>query len=133
MACFLESSSCSEAKYWCSVTYHELDNQVGEVFNASHSDVVIDGFTDPSVSGVRFSVGLLSNNHRTSDIELARGRIGKGIHLYYASGEVCIECLSDYSVFVQSHCENVRNDIHVEAICKILANCSLTVYNNQMS
>lgn len=120
-----------EPTHWCSIAYYELSHRVGELFEASRSDVVIDGFTDPSVSADRFSVGLLSNIHRTAAVESARRHIGRGIHLYYVGGEVFIECLSDYSVFVQSRCGNHGHGFHATTVCKVPPGCSLKVFNNQ--
>lgn len=121
-----------EPMHWCSIAYYELSHRVGELFEASRSDVVIDGFTDPSVSADRFSVGLLSNIHRTAAVESARRHIGRGIHLCYVGGEVFVECLSDYSVFVQSRCSNNSNGFHATTVCKAPPGCRLKVFNNQM-
>ena len=120
-----------EPKHWCSIAYYELNHRVGELFEASRSDVVIDGFADPSVSADRFSVGHLSNIYRTAAVENARRHIGKGIHIRYVLGEVFIECLSEYSVFVQSPCSNHSHGFHVTTVCKVLPGTSLKVFNNQ--
>ena len=46
----------AEPEYWCTVTYFELDQQVGETFKAPAScrSVTVDGYTDPS--GVNLSL-----------------------------------------------------------------------------
>lgn len=67
-----------EPKYWCSVVYYELNNRVGEAFNASQPSIIVDGFTDPSNNSDRFCLGLLSNVNRNSTIENTRRHIGKG-------------------------------------------------------
>lgn len=76
-----------EPQHWCSVAYYELNNRVGETFQASSRSVLIDGFTDPSNNRNRFCLGLLSNVNRNSTIENTRRHIGKGkskyvIHVY---------------------------------------------------
>uniref|UniRef100_G1ST36 Mothers against decapentaplegic homolog n=1 Tax=Oryctolagus cuniculus TaxID=9986 RepID=G1ST36_RABIT len=81
-----------EPQHWCSVAYYELNNRVGETFQASSRSVLIDGFTDPSNNRNRFCLGLLSNVNRNSTIENTRRHIGKGVHLYYVGGEVYAEC-----------------------------------------
>lgn len=67
-----------EPQHWCSVAYYELNNRVGETFQASSRSVLIDGFTDPSNNRDRFCLGLLSNVNRNSTIENTRRHIGKG-------------------------------------------------------
>ncbi|KAL3885337.1 hypothetical protein ACJMK2_025408 [Sinanodonta woodiana] len=92
-------------EFWCTITYFELDQQVGETFKVPYSctTVTVDGYTDPS-SLDRFCLGQLSNVHRTEASERARLHIGKGVHLdYRGEGDVWIRCVSDHSVFVQSY------------------------------
>uniref|UniRef100_A0A0B7AN79 SMAD family member n=1 Tax=Arion vulgaris TaxID=1028688 RepID=A0A0B7AN79_9EUPU len=57
-----------EPHYWCNIVYYELNNRVGEQFQASSNSIVVDGFTDPSRTD-RFCLGLLSNVNRNSTIE----------------------------------------------------------------
>ncbi|CAG5117088.1 unnamed protein product, partial [Candidula unifasciata] len=92
-------------EYWCTQTYFELDQQVGETFKVPYNvkTVTVDGYTDPS-SIDRFCLGQLSNVHRTEASERARLHIGKGVQLdYRGEGDVWIRCVSDHSVFVQSY------------------------------
>lgn len=91
-------------EFWCTQTYFELDQQVGETFKVPYSvkTVTVDGYTDPS-SIDRFCLGQLSNVHRTDASERARLHIGKGVELdYRGEGDLWIRCVSDHSVFVQS-------------------------------
>uniref|UniRef100_A0AAV2LLH2 Mothers against decapentaplegic homolog n=1 Tax=Knipowitschia caucasica TaxID=637954 RepID=A0AAV2LLH2_KNICA len=120
-----------EPKHWCSIVYYELNNRVGEAFQASSTSVLVDGFTDPSNNRNRFCLGLLSNVNRNSTIENTRRHIGKGVHLYYVGGEVYAECLSDSSIFVQSRNCNYHHGFHPTTVCKIPSRCSLKIFNNQ--
>ena len=120
-----------EPPFWCSIVYYELNNRVGEVFKATRNDVVIDGFTDPSTTGDRFCLGLLSSVHPNSTIENTRRHIGHGVHLVYCNGEVFAECLSDSAMFVQSRNCNASNFFHPTTVCKIPSHCSLKIFNNQ--
>ncbi|KAF7234091.1 hypothetical protein EG68_12543 [Paragonimus skrjabini miyazakii] len=74
----MQPVSYQEPKYWCSVVYYELNTRVGEAYFASLPSILIDGFTDPSRSSGRFSLGLLSNINRTLTVENTRKQIGKG-------------------------------------------------------
>uniref|UniRef100_A0A674MG64 Mothers against decapentaplegic homolog n=1 Tax=Takifugu rubripes TaxID=31033 RepID=A0A674MG64_TAKRU len=120
-----------EPSHWCSIVYYELNNRVGEAYQASSTSVLVDGFTDPSNNKNRFCLGLLSNVNRNSTIENTRRHIGKGVHLYYVGGEVYAECLSDTSIFVQSRNCNYHHGFHPTTVCKIPSGCSLKIFNNQ--
>jgi len=101
-----------EPPYWCSITYYELNQRIGEAFHATQSHVVVDGYTDPCMNADRFCLGLLSNVNRNSTIENVRRHIGKGVHLFYVGGEVFAECLSDGALFVQSRNCNYSHHFH---------------------
>lgn len=60
-------------EFWCSISYFELDVQVGEIFKVQSSCplVTVDGYVDPS-GGDRFCLGQLSNVHRTAASHRAR-------------------------------------------------------------
>uniref|UniRef100_A0A3P9I2C4 Mothers against decapentaplegic homolog n=1 Tax=Oryzias latipes TaxID=8090 RepID=A0A3P9I2C4_ORYLA len=92
-------------EFWCSISYFELDVQVGEIFKVQSSCplVTVDGYVDPS-GGDRFCLGQLSNVHRTAASHRARLHIGRGVQLECrGEGDVWMRCLSDHSVFVQSY------------------------------
>ncbi|XP_076842896.1 mothers against decapentaplegic homolog 4 isoform X3 [Brachyhypopomus gauderio] len=92
-------------EFWCSISYFEMDVQVGEMFKvlANCPLVTVDGYVDPS-GGDRFCLGQLSNVHRTDASERARLHIGKGVQLECrGEGDVWMRCLSDHAVFVQSY------------------------------
>uniref|UniRef100_A0A8C3S9C0 Mothers against decapentaplegic homolog n=1 Tax=Chelydra serpentina TaxID=8475 RepID=A0A8C3S9C0_CHESE len=127
-----ENIQVFEPQHWCSVAYYELNNRVGETFQASSRSILIDGFTDPSNNRNRFCLGLLSNVNRNSTIENTRRHIGKGVHLYYVGGEVYAECVSDSSIFVQSRNCNYQHGFHPATVCKIPSGCSLKIFNNQL-
>ncbi|KAL7678089.1 hypothetical protein ACOME3_004318 [Neoechinorhynchus agilis] len=91
---------------WCSVSYFELDQQVGQTFKVSSNFnfVIIDGYTDFSSAGNRFCLGALTNVRRTEMSEKARLHIGKGVILEQKvdESEIWVRCQSDHSVFVES-------------------------------
>ncbi|XP_029359590.1 mothers against decapentaplegic homolog 4-like isoform X1 [Echeneis naucrates] len=91
-------------EFWCSISYFELDVQVGEMFKVQSSCpmVTVDGYVDPS-GGDRFCLGQLSNVHRTAASHRARLHIGRGVQLECrGDGDVWMRCLSDHSLFIQS-------------------------------
>ena len=107
-------------KYWCSITYFELDTQVGETFKAlwNMENIFVDGGMDPNgAENGRFCLGALSNVHRSESSERARIHIGKGVRLYInnsINNEDCnifIECLSQKGIFVNSHFLDFQNGL----------------------
>lgn len=69
----VSSPRVSGPEFWCSISYFELDVQVGEMFKVQSNCplVTVDGYVDPS-GGDRFCLGQLSNVHRTSTSHRAR-------------------------------------------------------------
>ena len=118
--------------YWCSLSYYEMKQRVGEMFHVGCNvrSVIIDGYTDPS-SGDRFCLGILSNINRTSEIEMTRHYIGKGLMLTYENGEVYAECLSENPIFVQSPICNMSYDWHIATVVKIPPKNRLKIFDEK--
>ena len=74
-----QSISYQEPLNWCSIVYYELNQRIGEVFNAACSKIYVDGYTNPCNNwGRRFCLGMFSNVNRNPTIENCRNHIGRG-------------------------------------------------------
>ena len=104
----LPSIDYVEPTFWCTISYYELNQHVGESFHASQPYVSVDGFLDPSSSN-RFCLGVLSNVNRTNESEQCRKLIGRGVRLYHLGGDVYAECLAEHPIFIQSQICNIMN------------------------
>jgi len=98
-------------EHWCSIAYFELDAPVGETFKAPSPGcpiVQVDGYVEHSTPENlikrRFCLGALTNLQGKEVCEITRQHIGRGVQLELkGEGDVWLECLSKYAVFVQSH------------------------------
>ncbi|CAG9535890.1 unnamed protein product [Cercopithifilaria johnstoni] len=105
--------------HWCSISYYELDTQIGETFRVrkDRTEVVIDGGVNPAgAKHGRFCLGALSNKYFIFQVYtknyLFRLHIGKGVRIStQRDGSVYLECLSHKSVFVRSYYLDFENDI----------------------
>lgn len=122
--------------FWCSISYYELGERVGEVWNAPNelTSIVIDGFTNPNDGAGtpnRFSLGLLTNINRKDDCDRARRHIGKGCAMVVENGDVWILNQSDSSIFVQSPICNYYRNLHPATVVKIPKDCSIKIFDNK--
>uniref|UniRef100_A0AC35TJD6 Mothers against decapentaplegic homolog n=1 Tax=Rhabditophanes sp. KR3021 TaxID=114890 RepID=A0AC35TJD6_9BILA len=101
--------------HWCSISYYELDTQIGDTFKVSKDirDVTIDGGMNTSdAKRGRFCIGALSNVHRCEASEKARLYIGKGIKLSWTPDNcVTLRSMSRKSVFVRSYYLDFENNL----------------------
>lgn len=90
-----------EGARWCSISYHEYDQRVGDKYQPDSYTVIVDGYTHPMCND-RFCVGGLSNVNRNQFTEWVRRRINRGVKFTYVDGDVYVECISDSSIFVST-------------------------------
>lgn len=109
----------SDENSWCRITYAELNQKIGEPFKGSSPQVIVDGFTDPSVHNRRFSLGVLSNINRNSTIEMTRRAIRNGICLENKENQIYVKNLSESSIFFHSKNCNVENQLNQHTVVKI--------------
>lgn len=124
-------STIPPPKFWCTISYFELDQQVGESFRVLWNlpGVTIDGYTHPSTAD-RFCLGFLSNNHRSSDVHKARLHIGRGVRLENDEGDVWLENLSDNAVFLNSPFLDQQSQRPIgNAVHKIYPRAKLKVFD----
>lgn len=121
----------AEGSSWCSISYHEYDQRVGEKYQPSSLTVSVDGYTHPMCSD-RFCIGGLSNVNRNEFTEWVRRRIGKGVKFTYVDGEVHVECLCDSSIFVSSPMLGMEEgkDTPQERVSKVTHGGSIRVFSN---
>lgn len=114
------SASDEGQEHWCRITYAELNQKIGEPFKGSSPEVIVDGFTDPSVHNRRFSLGVLSNINRNSTIEMTRRAIRRGVCLENCNeAQIFVKNLSESSIFFHSKNCNVENQLNQHAVVKI--------------
>lgn len=104
---------------WCKISYAELNQKIGEPFKGCSKQIIVDGFTNPSIHNRRFSLGTLSNINRNSTIEMTRRAIGKGICLENDASQIFVKNLSGASIFFHSKNCNVENQLNQHAVVKI--------------
>uniref|UniRef100_A0A670K795 Mothers against decapentaplegic homolog n=1 Tax=Podarcis muralis TaxID=64176 RepID=A0A670K795_PODMU len=121
----------SEPAFWCSITYYELGQRVGESFHAYQHSVIVDGGTDP-INAERFCLGQQTNIYRDSEVEQARMYIREGVRLCYEDGDVFLECLSKTPVFVQSLMCNQRYGVLPNTVIKIPKECNLKIFRKDV-
>ena len=121
-----------DRKPWCRITYAELNQKIGEPFKSSSPQVFVDGFTDPSISNRRFSLGVLSNINRNSTIEMIRRTIRRGICLENLDGQIYVKNLSESSIFFHSKNCNVENQLNHHAVVKIEPHGRQKIFNQKI-
>ncbi|KAI6187747.1 Mothers against decapentaplegic-like protein [Aphelenchoides besseyi] len=121
-----------EPDYWCTICYYELNSRVGEPFKLAASNVVVDGFTDPSQEDNRICLGLLSNVNRNITIENTRRHIGKGVRFVCTDSVVTINNLSQSPVFVQSRNSNFKYNLQATSVCRVPAGSSIVIFDYKL-
>ncbi|CAI4233033.1 unnamed protein product [Auanema sp. JU1783] len=119
----------TEPDHWITLVYYERRKQVGDPFHSKSKYILIDGYTHPNCPD-RFCLGALENINRDSSVSNTRNYIGNGARIYHMSGEIFIECISSYPIFVQSPNCNQRHGWHTGTVCKVPPKCSLKLFSN---
>lgn len=87
-----------------------MNTRVGEAYFASSPSVLVDGFTNPSKTSDRFSLGILSNINRTPVVENTRKQIGKGRHnvsLTIATSYIPLSVVHSLKVFTYTRWQGI--------------------------
>ncbi len=95
---------------WGTIRYYERSTRIGDSFPCFHEVVTVDGFTDPSNNGDRFSLGTLSNPSRGPASGKARRAVVSGIRLLHHGNKFFVENISTHPVFVNSRLSNLDNE-----------------------
>ncbi|KAI6176628.1 Mothers against decapentaplegic-like protein [Aphelenchoides bicaudatus] len=121
-----------EQNYWSTICYYELNGRVGEPFTLAATNVIVDGFTDPTQEDNRICLGLLSNVNRNITIENTRRHIGKGVRFVCTDTLVTVYNLSQSPVFVQSRNSNFKYNLHSTSVCRVPAASSMIIFDYQL-
>lgn len=118
-----------EGTSWCSITYHEYGNRLGDKYQPTSSVISVDGYTQPMCSD-RFCIGGLSNVNRNQFTEWVRRRIGRGVRMTYVDGEVYVESQCESAVFVSNPLLiEEQGGKYIEQVSKLNEGCSLKVFS----
>jgi hypothetical protein len=119
----------SDDKFWCSITYHEYDQRIGDKYHSSSLFVSVDGFTQPMCND-RFCIGGISNVNRNQFTEWVRRRIGRGAKLTYIDGDVYAENMSESSIFVSTPLQLIDSNQGIDdQVVKLTPGCSARVFS----
>lgn len=121
----------TEGTFWCSISYHEYYQRIGEKYHSNCRIVCVDGYTQPMCSD-RFCIGGISNINRDQFTEWVRRRIGRGVRFSYVDGEVYVEGLSESSIFVSNPLLiDETEDKLIDNVSKLTQGCSAKVFSTQ--
>lgn len=113
---------------WATIAYFESLHRVGDMFRCHSYSSTIDGFTNPGQNQLRFSLGALSNVNRDLVTGHILSCIGKGARLTYHRGDVFIQCLSNFPLFIECKCYSVARGYRIGTVYKIPPGISLKVF-----
>jgi hypothetical protein len=116
-------------EFWCTVSYHELNQSVGQPFHASQPYLTVDGYVDPSNAN-RFCLGALSNVSRKYESEQCRKLIGRGVRLSSLNGDAFAECFSASPIFIHSLIKNTTEGYHPATVFKVAPQCNLKIFSH---
>jgi hypothetical protein len=119
----------TDDQFWCSITYHEYDQRIGEKYHSTSRVVSVDGFTQPMCND-RFCIGGISNVNRNQFTEWVRRRIGRGAKLTYVDGDVYVEGISESSIFVSNPLHmDAHKGVPEELVVKLSPGCSTRAFS----
>ncbi|PAV60908.1 hypothetical protein WR25_12093 [Diploscapter pachys] len=123
-----------DMKEWLSFAYYEGVETIGTHVYASSPYYLIDGCFKLSQrqqenNSSRFSVGSVESIQRNKLISDTKKLIGRGVRFYNVGGEVFVECLSEYPIFLQSATYNYRRKFDPNAIIKMPPGCNIKIFN----
>lgn len=127
-------SRVTRQRFWCKIAYHELQDRVGETWEAPSEieSIVIDGYANPFDGAPnRFSLGLITNINRRPEADRTRRFIGRGISLLYEDGCVWLLNESDSAVFIQSPICNITKNWHPATVVKVVSQSNIKLFERE--
>ncbi|KII72584.1 Protein mothers against dpp [Thelohanellus kitauei] len=117
-------------RFWCTVSYHEFNLSVGEVYRVPREckSFIVDGYFNTDNQSSRYSLGQFTNIHRNSLVERTRMYIGPGIEVSLNENEIYLHCRSLESVFVESgYLDSLSNNENKPFVHKIYHNAVVKI------
>merc|ERR1711892_998933 len=127
-------SRVTTQRFWCKIAYHELQDRVGETWEAPSEieSIVIDGYANPFDGAPnRFSLGLITNINRRPEADRTRRFIGRGISLLYEDGCLWLLNESDSAVFIQSPICNITKNWHPATVVKVVSQSNIKLFERE--
>eukprot|EP00731_Ephydatia_muelleri_P038572 Em0810g3a len=118
-----------EVNHWCTIQYYELNQQVGAQFKPTAIQAYVNGYTD-TVMKNHMCLGSFTCTSRNDKTESVRKHIGHGVQLTYTGGELFVDCLSEYAIFIQSNTMARSQCLPTSSVMKLPPGGSTKVFSN---
>jgi hypothetical protein len=113
---------------WIRIMYHEYSEKVGETYKSSSTEISITGFCDAS-NNLKLNLGSIAKPNRNQAIRYVRENIREGVKFYNRNGDVFIDCLSNFPIFVQAPLYAHAMGQHLATVYRVTPGCSMQIFS----